>query len=72
MSHSRPDTMFPGFSLPRHTVHGKTGDHYRQLRIQECLFHGLLQTNRTFLSLCPHRVRDSPSSSELVISVEGQ
>jgi hypothetical protein len=62
--------MFRGFSLLHHTVHGETGDHYRQLRIQECLFHGLLQTDRTSLSLC-HRVRDGPSS-EPVISVEEQ
>jgi hypothetical protein len=63
--------MFRGFSLLYHIVYGETGDHYRQLRIQECLFHGLLQTNCTSLSLCPHRVRDSPSS-EPVISVEEQ
>jgi hypothetical protein len=63
--------MFRGLSLLRHTVHGETGDHYRQLRIQECLFHGLLQTNRTFLSLCSHRLGDSPSSGP-VISVEEQ
>ena len=56
------NTMFRGFSHLRHTVHGETGDHYRYLRIQECLFHGLLQTNR---------VRDGPSS-EPVISVEEQ
>ena len=71
MNRSRSNTMFRGFSHLRHTVHGETGDHYRYLRIQECLFHGLLQTNRTSLSLCPHRVRDSPSS-EPVISVEEQ
>ena len=65
------NTMFRGFSHLRHTVHGETGDHYRYLRIQECLFHGLLQTNRTSLSLCPHRLRDGPSS-EPVISVEEQ
>jgi hypothetical protein len=67
----KPNTTLRGIFHPRHTVHGETGDYCRQLRIQECLFHGLLQTNRTSLSLCPHRVRDSPSS-EPVLSVEEQ
>jgi hypothetical protein len=63
--------MLVGLSLSRHTVHGETGDYCRQLRIQRCLFHGLLQIDRIFLSLCPQYLQHGLSSGP-VVSVEGR
>lgn len=63
--------MSRGLSLPRRAVHGEVAGDRRQLRIQRCLFRGLLQIDRTSRSLCAQHLQHGLSSGP-VVSGEGR